>query len=68
MITVQLEDNGPITEMDESLLKRVDGYHEDEREATQFIEYWLDRRCVHRSVHVTLKKGLEMGLEQGSFA
>lgn len=68
LINVQLEANGPITQMDESLLERHDGVYEDEDERTTWIEYWIpgtyrpgkidgylaDR--PHRSVHVHLKR------------
>lgn len=67
MITVQLEDGGPITEMDEALLRRNDVLFEDDRELTTAVEYWLGERCVHRSVHVHLKQGLALMPEQGAF-
>lgn len=59
MITVQLVDGGPITEMDEAALHRTDGQYEDENEITKWVEYRLnigDERAIHRSVHVHLKK------------
>lgn len=61
MITVQLEPDGPITEMDELLLIRRVGAHDDENERADWVEYRLrsdpnNPRAVHRSVHVTLKK------------
>jgi hypothetical protein len=61
MINVQLDPDGPITQMDEAdLVKRV-GSHDDEFESAEWIEYRLRSdhtaaRAVHRSVHVTLKK------------
>jgi hypothetical protein len=61
MITVQLEPDGPITELDEDFLVRRDGVFENDDELTTWVEYRLasDRdnpRAVHRSVHVKLKK------------
>lgn len=69
MITVQLEPDGPITEMDESALVRIDGLIENNNEYTTWVEYRLPdgERIVHRSVHVTLKRGLDMACEAGSF-
>lgn len=67
MVTVQLQEGGPIIEMDPALLRRVDGFRDDDHEHTTWTEYWLADRCVHRSVHVHLKRGLEMAAEQGSF-
>lgn len=67
MIPVQLEENGPITEIDPSLLERRDTTVEDSREIAKATEYWLGDRCVHRSVHVHLKQGLDSSLIQGAF-
>lgn len=58
MISVDLGD-GVIREMDEAdlqgpCLTTVDNEHEH----TEAVEYWLNGRVVHRSVHVTLKEGL----------
>jgi len=61
MITVQLMADGPITEMDEALLEKREGFIDNEREATHWVEYWIPGttdRAVHRSVHVTLKQGI----------
>ncbi len=58
MITVDLGD-GVIREMDEALL---DGPHlsifDNSHEHTEAVEYRLNGKIVHRSVHVTLKEGL----------
>lgn len=67
MIKVQLTPDSPITEMDEDQLQRRDSFYEDARESTMAVEYWLEDRCVHRSVHVHLKQGLSLTPEQGSF-
>lgn len=60
-ITVQLEPNGPITEIDECQLVKSEGIIDNENERTTWIEYRLAsdpraERAIHRSVHVTLKK------------
>ncbi len=57
MINVQLEENGPITQMKESELRKNEINYEDDNEKTYVLEYWLGDRCVHRAPHVTLKKG-----------
>jgi hypothetical protein len=43
-------------EMDESLLRRVDGVLDNDHEHTTWVEYWRGEELVHRSVHVTLKE------------
>lgn len=72
MITVQLEENGPITEMDERLLWKRWGTDEDDDASATWVEYWTNwrtdqRRCVHRSAHVTIKKMPALFAEAGSF-
>ena len=67
MVTVQLEANGPITEMDPALLTRRDGSIDNHHEHTTWTEYWLADKLVHRSAHVTLKQGLESSIMQGVF-
>ena len=44
--------------MDDSKLVRKHGAIDDERENTNWVEYWLGDELVHRSVHVILKKGI----------
>jgi len=58
MIKVQLDADGPITEMDEALLQKREGYLDNENEYTTWVEYRLplQERVIHRSVHVTLKR------------
>lgn len=63
MINVQLEEGGPITEMDESELVKRTITVDDETERTTATEYRLksdprNPRAVHRSVDMYLKKGL----------
>lgn len=54
-------------EMDTSLLEKRTGEIDDENEFTQWIEYWLDKELVHRSVHVQLKKNVVMDSVAASF-
>lgn len=64
MITVQLVEGGPITEMEERFLDRKDSVVDNDHEHTEIVEYFVKGepvRAVHRSVHVTLKRGI--GLE-----
>ncbi len=42
--------------MDESLLEKREGLHENDHELTKWVEYWHEGELVHRSVHVHLKK------------
>jgi len=58
MITVQLTEGGPITEMDEASLEKLEGFVDNENEHTTWVEYRLpgQERIVHRSAHVTLKR------------
>ena len=45
-------------DMDESLLKKRTGGHDDEDETAEWVEYYHREtgELVHRSAHVTLKK------------
>lgn len=45
-------------DMDESLLEKREGSLENDTETTNWVEYWLDGELVHRSVHMTLKRGM----------
>lgn len=61
MINVQLEPDGPITQMDEALLVRSTGGIDNDVECTTWVEYRLKsdpdaQRAVHRSVDMRLKK------------
>jgi hypothetical protein len=61
MITVQLEADGPITELDESELVKSTGGIDNDVETTTWVEYRLKsdpnaERAVHRSVNMILKK------------
>lgn len=44
-------------DMDESTLRKVEGAVDDDNESTTWVEYYLGDELVHRSAHVTLKKG-----------
>jgi len=48
-------------DMDSSLLDHRSGIEENENERVEWSEYWLLDKCVHRSVHVTLKKHTVIG-------
>lgn len=54
---IQIDRGNGIEEMDESLLVKKEGDTDCETDTTHFIEYYLDGKLVHRSVHVQLKKG-----------
>ena len=54
-------------DMDESLLEKKEGVVDNENEYTTWVEYWHEGELVHRSVHVTLKKAVELGAEAASF-
>jgi len=41
--------------MDESLLEKREGQVDTDTETTEWVEYWLGKELVHRSVHVKLK-------------
>ena len=50
-------------EMEESFLKKKEGFVDNDNEHTTWVEYWLAGELVHRSVHVHLKQGLNSFLE-----
>lgn len=47
-------------EMDVADLEKKDGVVDNDHEYTKWVEYHLKGELVHRSVHVTLKEGLEV--------
>lgn len=53
--------------MDTSLLRKEEGSLDNDNEFTTWVEYYLDQELVHRSAHVTLKKGHEYKFELGTF-
>jgi hypothetical protein len=42
-------------DMDDSLLEKKTGSLDNDKEYTEWVEYWLEGELVHRSVHVHLK-------------
>ena len=55
-------------DMDESLLEKKEGSVDNDNEYTTWVEYWLEGELVHRSVHVQLKKSVELAVEAASFS
>ncbi|WP_461521587.1 hypothetical protein [Porticoccus sp.] len=47
-------------EMDVAGLEKQEGVIDNDNEHTVWVEYHLKGELVHRSVHVTLKQGLDM--------
>lgn len=56
MITVDYGDG--IREADESMFEKRTGQIDNDCELTNWIEYWDGDKCVHRSVHIQLKRGI----------
>lgn len=54
-------------ELEETLLVKKTGSGDNENETFQFVEYWLEGECVHRSVDMKLKKGVDFGAELQNF-
>ncbi len=54
-------------DMDSDLLEKKEGTIDNEREFTQWVEYWLDGEMIHRSVHVQLKEGVLIFPEAAKF-
>ena len=55
-------------DMDESFLEKKEGLVDNDNEYTTWVEYWLEGELVHRSVHVQLKKSVELAVEAASFS
>jgi hypothetical protein len=53
--------------MDEAQLEKRVGSLDNDNEHTEWTEYYLGNELVHRSVHVTLKQGIEHRIELGEF-
>ena len=73
MINVQLVVDGPITQMDEADLVKLEGGIDNDVERTTWVEYRLktdpdNPRAVHRSVAMHLKTGLFCVPEQSSLS
>lgn len=54
-------------DMDDSLLEKREGIVDNDNETTSWIEYWLNKEIVHRSVHVQLKKTVTLTSSVASF-
>ena len=54
-------------ERDESQYEKRTGNHEDDRAITEWVEYWEGDTLVLRSVHIKLKPGSALNIEQGEF-
>lgn len=72
LINVQLQVDGPITQMDESELIKATGGIDNEVERTTWIEYRLksdpeNPRAVHRSVDMCLKTNIFCDAVAASF-
>ena len=73
MALINVEETpGVITQVDESELVRTEGEIDNEWEHTTWVEYRrigapADSPAIHRSVHVSLKVGVEAFGEAASF-
>ena len=50
--------------MDESLLLKKTGVDEDDRARSEWVEYWDGEELVHRSVAISIKKGIMINIVQ----
>jgi hypothetical protein len=71
MINVQLEVDGPVTQLDESDLIKSTGGIDNDVERTTWIEYRLKsdpdaKRAVHRSVDMYLKTPMVWGFGEAA--
>ena len=66
MISVDLGD-GKIQWLDESAFEKRVTVTGNDHEHTEVVTYWLGDKCVHRSPHVRLKKGLGIEAFIGAF-
>ena len=46
--------------VDDAEMRRVETEFDDDNEHTTAVEFWIGDELVHRSVHVRLKKGLNL--------
>lgn len=53
--------------MDEALLEKREGSHNNGNETAHWVEYWDGDEIVHRSVHIILKQNVTTILEAGGF-
>jgi len=54
-------------DMEADLLEKKEGFVDNDHEFTTWTEYWLEGELVHRSVHVQLKKSVELAVDAASF-
>jgi hypothetical protein len=54
-------------DMEADLLEKKEGSVDNDHEFTTWTEYWLEGELVHRSVHVQLKKSVELAVDAASF-
>lgn len=54
--------------MEESALTKREGEVNDEREHTNWVEYWDGNDLVHRSAHVRLKEGVILNASVGEIS
>lgn len=54
-------------EMDEALLEKRTGTTDNPNDSSDWIEYWYNGELVHRSVHVSIKHGLDVFGETATF-
>jgi hypothetical protein len=55
---------GPMNEED---LEKAEGWIDNDNEFTTWVEYWHEGELVHRSAHVTLKRGMLLVGEAATF-
>lgn len=53
-------------DMDDSLLEKRAGGHDNDNETASWVEYWLNGELVHRSANVALKRMPLMVAMQGT--
>jgi hypothetical protein len=54
-------------DMEADLLEKKEGSVDNDHEFTTWNEYWHDDELVHRSLHVQLKKSVELAVDAASF-
>ena len=68
-ITIQRSPASPFELIDDSCLVKSEGVTDNDHEYTTWVEYRFPGSdvVVHRSVHVTLKEGVQLFSEIGEF-
>ncbi len=54
-------------DIDESLLLKTEGGHDNDTETVKWVQYELDGEVVRRDVDMVLKKGLSLFADAASF-